>query len=150
MTSVRFRSAGRPDAPILRPFMEAFYREGGFEWHDEVSRALDSLLADPNLGRVWVIEEAGEDVGYVALCFGFSLEFQGRDAFLDEVYVAPHVRGRGLGRAALAFVVTEAGRLGVRAIHLEAAGGDPRLRDLYESLGFRERPHPFMTRRLDP
>jgi GNAT superfamily N-acetyltransferase len=146
----RFRVAGPGDAAIVRRFMECFYSEGGFEWHEEVFQALEQLLADSNLGRVWVIEEGGEDVGYAALCFGFSLEFRGRDGFVDEVYVAQALRGRGLGRAALEFLVAEARALGVRALHLEAAGGDLRLRRLYESLGFVERSHPFMTRLLEP
>jgi GNAT superfamily N-acetyltransferase len=144
----RIVEAGPQDAPRLLPLLEAFYAEEGFERNEEVRRALDALLADPGLGRVYLAEAAGEVVGYLALCFGFSLELRGRDACVDEMYVAPSRRGRGLGRALLAHALEQARALGARTAYLEAAGGDDRLRRLYRSLGFEERPHPLMMRRL--
>jgi GNAT superfamily N-acetyltransferase len=140
-----FRTAGPEDAGALRPLMRAFYEEGEFVWSDEVSRALDVLLGDPSLGRVFVIEEGREVVGYVALCFGFSLEFKGRDAFVDEVYVVPASRGRRLGRKALVHALEAARDLGIRAFHLEAAHGAEGLQRLYESLGFKPRPPPVLS-----
>jgi GNAT superfamily N-acetyltransferase len=137
------------DAPRLWPLLEGFYAEEGFALDDEVRRALERLLADRSLGRVFLIEDGGDTVGYVALCFGFSLEFRGRDACVDEMYVAPSHRGRGLGREALAFALEAARREGVRTAYLEAARAEERLHRLYRSLGFEERPHSLMTKRLD-
>jgi GNAT superfamily N-acetyltransferase len=130
--------------------MESFYREGSFPWHEGVARALERLLEDPALGRVYLIEHDGTEVGYVAICFGFSLEFQGRDGFVDEIFVVPEARRKGIARAALEHAIELSGRLGVRALHLEAAKGNAHLLRLYASLGFRERPHPFLTRVLVP
>jgi GNAT superfamily N-acetyltransferase len=144
----RFVTAGPDDAPRLHPLLEAFYTESNFTLDDEVRRALERLLADPSLGRVYLAEADGQPVGYVALCFGFSVELRGRDACVDEMYVAPSHRGRGLGRSLLAHALDQARALGVRSAYLEAAGGDERLRRLYRSLGFEERPHPLMMRRL--
>ena len=147
---IHLHPAGPGDAPQALAFMEAFYREGGFEWHPDVARALERLLGDPTLGSVFLIEADGPLVGYVALCFGFSLEFRGRDGFVDEIYVTPEARRRGIARAALLSLIEEARRLGVMALHLEAVKGNAHLMRLYASLGFLERPHPFLTRVLDP
>jgi ribosomal protein S18 acetylase RimI-like enzyme len=130
--------------------MRSFNQEQGFHWHQEMAGAMDRLLQDPALGRAWLIEPGGETAGYIVICFSFSLEFRGRDGFVDELYIHPRFRGRGLGRAALVHAAEEARGMGVRALHLEVARGDPRLVRLYESLGYRERPHPFRTLILDP
>jgi len=106
------------------------------------------LLRNPDRGRAWLFGEPGRVAGYVVLCFGFSLELGGRDAFVDEVYVKPAERGQGFGRRALEFALAEAKRLGIRAVHLEAAKGRKPLLRLYQSLGFVRRDHPFLTRRL--
>ena len=42
-------------------------------------------------------------VGYLVLTLGYSLEYGGRDAFIDEVYIRSSYRGRGIGTAALTF-----------------------------------------------
>jgi len=144
-----FRLAEPSDLAALRPLLQGFYTEDGFAWDDHVEPALGRLLADPTLGRVYLIESGREAIGYLVITFGFSLEFRGRDAFVDEFYVAPEHRGRGQGRRALQFAVEQARQFGVRAIHLEVAGGDDRARRLYRSVGFEERSHPLMTLRLD-
>jgi hypothetical protein len=48
--------------------------------------ALGQLLDAPSLGQVWLIENDGQVVGYVVLTLGYSLEFDGREAYVDEIY----------------------------------------------------------------
>ena len=64
-------------------------------------RALATLLDDDTLGGVWVLEDEQGVAGYLAVTLGYSLEYGGRDAFIDELYLAARARGRGAGRAAL-------------------------------------------------
>ena len=144
------REATSRDALLLHELMRAFNAEHEFHWHEEMGAAMDRLLQDPSLGLAWLIESEDQNIGYIVICFGFSLEFRGRDAFVDELYVRPAFRGRGFGRAALVRVADEARKHGVRALHLEVARGTPALLRLYESLGYEERPHPFRTLVLDP
>jgi GNAT superfamily N-acetyltransferase len=40
-------------------------------------------------------------VGYIVLTFGYSLEYLGRDAFIDEFYLRESYRGRRWGRRTL-------------------------------------------------
>lgn len=100
---------------------------------------LRPLLTGDTLGRVWFVEEDGAVIGYVALCFGYSIEFGGRDAFVDEVFIEAAHRGRGLGKAALEALREEARRMGIVALHLEVGKENPRARRLYEGVGFRVR-----------
>jgi ribosomal protein S18 acetylase RimI-like enzyme len=87
--------------------------------------------------------------GYLAVCFGFSIELGGNDAFVDEVFVAPEYRGRGHGTQLLEFAAVDCGQLGVRALHLEVDQRNTRAQQLYESLGYDKRDRYYvMTRRL--
>jgi ribosomal protein S18 acetylase RimI-like enzyme len=86
----------------------------------------------------------------VVLTLGYSLEFGGRDAFVDELYVQPAYRGLGVGRQALAVLEKACRELGVRALHLEVGRTNLRAQALYKAAGFVDRGHFLLTKRLTP
>jgi ribosomal protein S18 acetylase RimI-like enzyme len=144
------RAATSADIETLVALMRDFYDEDGDPFHAEVSRAaFATLLAEPSSGRVWLAEEGALAVGYVVLTLGFSMEFGGRDAFVDDLYVVPRRRGRRVGHALLDACETTCRGLGVRALHLEVKPTNPAAA-LYRRLGFRDHLHHLMTKRLAP
>jgi diamine N-acetyltransferase len=146
-----FKAADGSDSGVLVEMMREFNAFFGSPFDAEAARAaLEGLLADTALGRVWVIRAGGEAIGYVALTFGYSLEFHGRDAFVDELYVRAAHRGQGVGARALEFVERACPALGVRALHLEVDPGNDPARALYEKAGFRDRQKALMTKRIAP
>lgn len=124
----------------LIPFVHAYHRTEGIDSDvRELPRVLLPLLADNGEGRIWFIDVSDRPIGYVALCFGYSIEFGGRDAFVDEIYLEPEYRGRGIGGRALTLVIAAARSYGVRALHLEVdSNNQPALR-LYRAKGFQAR-----------
>jgi GNAT superfamily N-acetyltransferase len=110
--------------------------------------ALEGLIVNESAGRAWLIESDGQTVGYVVLTYSYSIEFHGRDAFVDELYVRETYRGRGLGTAALEFVEGLCPSLGVRPLHLEVDDGNDRARTVYRKFGFQERRKSLMTKRI--
>jgi ribosomal protein S18 acetylase RimI-like enzyme len=144
------RAASLADVDALVTLMSAFYREDGDSFDADASRAaFTALLAEPAWGRVWLAEEDGSVIAYVALTLGYSMEFGGRDAFVDDVYVVPTHRGRGVGSALLAECEQACHELGVRALHLGVRPSN-RAAALYRRFGFREQQHRLMTKRLTP
>jgi ribosomal protein S18 acetylase RimI-like enzyme len=105
------------------------------------------MLGSASEGRVLVLDRDGQEVGYAALCFGYSVEYGGRDAFVDDIYVAPQLRGRGHGRALYAALEAEARASGCRALHLEVMRGNPAIA-WYGALGFRDRDSALLSKRL--
>ena len=87
-------------------------------------------------------------LGYLAVTFGFSLEFYGRDAFIDELFIRPAFRGRGLGARALQSVEPECRALGVRALHLEVERDNAVGRELYRKQGFLDNERQLLSKRL--
>jgi ribosomal protein S18 acetylase RimI-like enzyme len=150
--SVVFRPAGEADVPAVLRLMTGLYQEDGEVRLDPAAaqRALRQLLASPEAGAVWVAEFEGEPIGYLALTYGFSLEYHGRDAFIDELYVAPSHRGRGIGREALEVAEAACRVRGIGALHLEVERSNVRAESLYRRAGFRDQDRRLMTRRLTP
>jgi GNAT superfamily N-acetyltransferase len=124
------------DFDTLIVLVEAFHAEAGIDL--EASRraaGLVRLLREPALGGVWIIRHAEQTAGYIALCVGFSLEFGGHDAFIDEIYLLPEQRGQGGGKAALSAIQPLARQRGVWALHLEVARDNTMARKLYAGSG---------------
>jgi len=146
-----FRPAAPADLDALLALQRDYYAEDGYPFVPAVAReAFGRLLADRALGAAWLAEDGGRVAAYVVVTLGWSLEFGGRDAFVDELYVAPAARGRGLGSAGLAAAEAGARALGVRTLHLEVEHGKPAALDLYRRRGFAEHGRRLLKKRLTP
>lgn len=144
-----FRPAAQSDLDTLRDFLLAFHREDGHPIEPGcLERALRAVADGEPLLHVWVIELDTSAVGYVALALGYSIEVGGLDAFLDELYVLPAARGRGIGASAVAFVERESARLGVRRLCLEVETHNESARALYRTLGYADHSRHLMSKSL--
>jgi GNAT superfamily N-acetyltransferase len=147
MAEPSFRLAAESDTAALLKFMRAYYAFDGHGFDEpKASVALTTLLRDYNLGRVWLILDGEAPVGYVVICFSFSLEWLGRDAFVDEFYLLREYRGRGWGRKTMAFVEEAARLLNVRALHLEVVRQNAVALQVYRKLGFTDRESTFLSK----
>ena len=143
------READGSDLELLCELMRENYAEAGYPFDPAAAReCFAALIGDPALGRAWLVETEGETVGYAVLTLGYSLEYRGRDAFVDDLYLAPAQRGRGLGRAALDAAEAAARELGVRALHLEVERTNASAEALYRRRGFRDNDRQLLTKLL--
>ena len=99
---------------------------------------------------MWIIHLGGAAVGYIVLTLSYSLEFDGRDAFVDELYVEEGYRGRGVGGLALRLAADTCQTMGIRALHLEVGRENLRARAVYEKAGFEDRNNHLLTKRIAP
>jgi ribosomal protein S18 acetylase RimI-like enzyme len=107
------------------------------------------FLSLPAFGRVWLLSEGNTAVGYVVLTIGFSFEFHGHDAFIDELFIDAVYRRRGFGRQAVEFVEKLAREMGVNAIHLEVDKGNDPTFELYREAGYEDHGRFLMTKWLN-
>lgn len=130
------RPAALPDIPDLVGLMDDFYSEAHFALdHSTAESTFAALLQQPSLGVVWLMLYDGLPAGYVVLTTRFSMEYGGIDGFIDDLFVRPHFRRRGLAASALAHLVTEAHRRGLIALHVEVGTDNQPAQALYRSLG---------------
>ena len=145
--SFRFGEIGNIEQ--LLPLMKDFYAFERLPYEEaRLRKLLEELIRDTHLGRLILFEDANQLVGYMVLGFGFSLEFHGRDCFIDEFYVRPERRQQGIGRAAVDFAAETCRALGIRALHLEADHFNERGHQFYKRLGFKDHDRHLMTRWL--
>jgi len=145
----QFRLATELDADILLELMRTYYAFDGHAFdRDKAGVALTELLRDPTLGRAWLILDGDKRAGYIVLCFGYSLEWLGRDAFVDEFYLREEYRGRGWGRKTMQFIEEEARKAGIRTLHLEVVQRNSTALAVYQRLGFREHKSTLLSKRI--
>ena len=145
----RLRPATAGDVDVLLAMMREYYAFDRLELEPTAARAaLHGLLAEPERGEVWLAEQGGAPVGYAVLCLGWSLEFHGRDAFVDEIFVAENTRGTGVGRELLARLEKRCRAVGVRALHLEVDHENRRALEMYRRAGFVDHERLLMTKRI--
>jgi diamine N-acetyltransferase len=150
---IRLEAARVEHADLFLGMMRALEEaDPGDTPFDEARRRVifEEFVRDDTYGRAWLILADEEPVGYIVLTVSFSFEYRGRDAFIDELYVAKEFRGRGIGRRAMDFVEAVAREVGVNAIHLEVSRHNDPAIDLYRRTGFMDHDRYLMTKWLHP
>ncbi len=142
---------GAPDhLEKLVALVTAFHAEAGIEMSDEARRnGVAPLLDGIPHGAAYLIGPPRAPIGYIVITFGWSVEFGGLDAIIDELYIRPGVRGRGIASEALIALPRALAGGGLRAIHLEVDRTNAAAVKLYRRAGFRERDqYMFMSKSL--
>ena len=146
---VSFRAASIADEDTFLPMMAALWAHERIPFDTTAIRAaLERLFADPALGRVWLASVEETVAGYAMGTWGFSTEQGGRFLLLDELFVQPAFRGRGVAAATLAFVESEAAREGAGAVRIEVSIENGPARELYRSAGYTDPRRLFLAKRL--
>jgi GNAT superfamily N-acetyltransferase len=117
----------------------------------QMRRTLSMLRREQTRGRAVVCDIAGDAVGYALLISFWSNELGGEVCTIDELFVLPEHRGRGLGTALLDRLAGGDRSLWpaeAAALALEVTPRNQRARALYERLGFE--PGNLAMRRLLP
>jgi GNAT superfamily N-acetyltransferase len=136
---MKIRRLTRAGCAAALPLLEAQYREHDIDMGGaRLVRALRALLGGKGLALIASSEKA--DLGVAVLSFSLTLERGGATAWLDELYVVPASRGRGVGRALLRRALREARKEGCESVHLEVVRGHGRAARLYVREGFRRLP----------
>ena len=99
-------------------------------------RALELLMAQPTLGRLFVLTRGAKILGMVSLLFTVSTAEGGKVAWLEDLIVRPDQRGKGLGTRLLRSAIEWARREGLTRITLLTDGDNARARRLYSRHGF--------------
>lgn len=134
----------------LDALVAAFHAEEGITLSAEARAAgIAPLLEGIPHGAAYLIGPPRAPIGYVIVTFGWSVEFGGMDGFVDEIFVRPGVRGRGVANEVLLALPRALASAGVKALHLEVAEENETAQRLYARCGFSLRKgYHLMTRRL--
>lgn len=97
------------------------------------------MLSEPGLGAGWLAVSEAVPVGYLLAVYVFSLEHLGLTAEIDEFYVVPSQRGRGVGAELLKTAEGEFVRMGCTNVSLQLSKNNGLARSFYHRHGYAER-----------
>jgi GNAT superfamily N-acetyltransferase len=139
--SARIRPLAAGDITALLPLVEEYWIFEDIAGFDSatVARELQRLFADPRLGSGWIASVDGRSVGYLLAVYVFSLEHLGLTAEIDEFFVLPSARGKGVGGKLLLAAETEFARRGCTNVALQLGKGNDAAREFYRARSYRER-----------
>lgn len=142
--------AGPDHLDKLLSLVTAFHAEEGMKSTDETRRAgLVPLLDGIPHGCAYLIGPPRSPIGYMVITFSWSVEFGGLDGTIDELYIRPGVRGRGIASEALVALPRALAGGGLRTIHLEVDKNNAAALKLYRRAGFiLNENYLFMSKRL--
>ena len=110
--------------------------------HDIVSSAeslcavVERVRTDTREGFMLLATYSDQAAGIAFAAAHLSAEHGGTIGWLEELYIVPALRGRGVGSALLGDVIMRARHLGWRAVELEVVAGHERAMPLYMRHGF--------------
>ncbi|WP_265593604.1 GNAT family N-acetyltransferase [Verrucomicrobium sp. BvORR034] len=142
--------ASQEDINAVQSLMQSFYAEEKLPYDGvTASTALDLLLAGPNLGAIFLLQDpSGSSHGYFVLTIGFSLEFGGRFALLDELFVQPSARGVGAGKSALVAAEAWVALRNIPILRLEVNHHNEKARSIYLNWGFQDDHRNILSKRI--
>ncbi len=147
MTDLAFRFRAPADARdwararrLVEDYVAALELDLSFQHLTQELASLDRQYGPPGgafiVAEVVTPQHAQEDPMFVG-CVGLR-PFDSRVGEIKRLYVAPDLRGRGLGRMLINRVLSEALELGYERLVLDSLPSMAAARALYESVGFFE------------
>lgn len=132
---IQIREAAEEDAAAIARLLFDFNTEYGAETPPvaELTRHVTRMLRAEEM--TVLLAGDGPD-GLALLRFRSSVWTEQQEAYLQELYVVPDLRGQGIGQALMEAVLSTCRRRDAAWIELNTAESDEVARGLYEKLGF--------------
>ena len=133
-----FRPFNDSDLPDLQQMILALYREdppGQKMSRQKIRCTTQELSSHPDKGTITIIHVGETAVGYTIVVYYWSNEYGGNIASIDEFYVKPSWRGKGIGTSFLEYFVSgNAGKL--KGIQVEVTPVNEKALIYYSRNGF--------------
>jgi GNAT superfamily N-acetyltransferase len=131
------RYAARDDVPVLLSLIRELAE---FEKLLHAMQASEAELAEELFGskrvaEALIAELSGEVVGFALFFHNFSTFVGRKGLYLEDLYVRPHARRRGVGRALITFVAKIAVERRCGRFEWSVLDWNTRAIDFYRSLG---------------
>ncbi|WP_347550786.1 GNAT family N-acetyltransferase [Pseudalkalibacillus hwajinpoensis] len=125
-------------AKVSRLLMKQITRSEHDGSYDKIVRGIELALEEQSASRIVVAEADDNFLGIAFFNIGVSLSSGGPYIWLNELFVDPDARNRGIGRKLLLHVIYWAENEGIKGIELETGINNAVTKHLYNSLGFHD------------
>lgn len=133
MANFKIRTGTEKDFPAV---LEMIKELAEFERApDKVTNSVERMKQEKEFFNLLVAEDnKGKIVGF-AIYFPAYFTWTGKAVYLDDVYVKPEYRRKGIGTALIKSVIKEAKRVGATRVRWHVLNWNHRAIELYKKLG---------------
>jgi len=146
---IRIRRLAAHDKPgwlaLFRAYITFYQASVAGDVIDETFRRLLSGEEGFHIGYV-AVDESGTPVGLAHVLFHRSTWSKTWYCYLEDLFVRPDIRGKGIGKALIAEVLAESGRRGATRTHWTTQEFNYRARSLYDQMATKA---PFVQYRCE-
>lgn len=124
------------DAERIAELFAADMSDLGMPENADAVREVARAVIDDDHAHVFVARDGDRTIGVLLANDYWSIKFPGKALWIEELYVAPEARRRGLGRTLVEALLDWALPNGFAGVELEAYRMNTAASILYRSLGF--------------
>ena len=134
-----FRQFISADFNKLNELIKSYYQEDATEKFIDsikIQKTIDELSSHPDKGTILIIEQKDSIIGYCILINYWSNEYGGNLLHIDELYVIPEYRKKGIGTNLIKYLIENKFNNSI-AIQVEVTALNIKAKKFYEKNGFK-------------
>jgi len=101
---------------------------------EKMNNSVERMKAEKEFFNCFVAVSQGKIIGYVTWFFAY-FTWTGKAIYMDDLYVQPEFRGKGIGKELLNKVLDRAKESGCHKMHWQVSSWNQVAIDFYKSLG---------------
>jgi ribosomal protein S18 acetylase RimI-like enzyme len=136
------RQVQQGDRPIFEQLHAAYLNEGGPGHREAPAGWVDTIYSQALGGEryLWIAQMGQESVGFCSFrVMPFFRDAEETFANVQDFYIVPSVRGRGLGRQLAKLVTRQVEELGAVSIELDVSADNAAGMQFWQRMGFKLR-----------
>ncbi len=118
--------------PLIRAYCEFYETEPD---DDGLRRMFETLITEPSQGAVFIARDDGRAVAFATLDWKWSSLKAARLGYLEDLFVDPEARGRGIADALIQVCADRCRELGMTAMQWLTAPDNHRAQKVYNRAG---------------
>ena len=118
--------------PMIRAYCEFYETEPN---EQGIRTMFETLITDPGQGVVFIARADGKAVGFATLDWKWSSLKGARIGYLEDLFVDPGTRGKGIADALIEVCATRCRELGMPALEWMTAPDNHRAQKVYNRTG---------------
>ena len=137
MSSVHIRSATESDVPLILQFIRdlAIYEKLEHKVEATEQQLRQTLFGNPRFAEVLFAEVDGKEAGFALFFHNYSTFLGQPGIYLEDLFVRPEMRGRGIGKSLLTHLARLARERGCGRIEWAVLDWNKPSIDFYKSIG---------------
>jgi GNAT superfamily N-acetyltransferase len=133
---VEIRPARTEEIEAMMPLIRAYCEFYETEPNDEGIRTMfETLITDPSQGAVFIARVDGKAVGFATLDWKWSSLKGAKIGYLEDLFVDPDARGKGIADALIEICAGRCRELGMPAMSWQTAPDNHRAQQVYNRIG---------------